>query len=258
MLRPTQKVARPRRTKRPARDQRQTLPTHVVQQVLERIRSNGLKAGDQMVSEVQIGRELGISRGSVREAYRSLAVLGILEIESGRRPRLRAVTPDFMAQVFTYALTTAQVSLAQVLETRRAIEMQNAQLAARFATAAQRAALHALAVDMRAAADDEERRVACDAAIHTLIAESSGNTLNSLLLGSLRSSLEESARMHLTASRDEREIARVTEAHEAVVDRIVAGDAVGAASAMSMHFDLALVQAGHQTRSIGQAGVGVQ
>jgi GntR family transcriptional repressor for pyruvate dehydrogenase complex len=255
MLRPARKVSRPVPAPGPGRGRRQPLSTHVVQQVLERIRSNGLQPGDQMASEVQIGRELGISRGSVREAYRSLAVLGILEIESGRRPRLRTVTPEFLTQVFTYALTTAQVSLAQVLETRRAIEVQNAQLAARFASPEQRAALRALAADMRAATDSEERRVACDAAIHTLIAESSGNPLSSLLLGSLQCSLEESARMHLTASRGDREIARVIEAHEAIVERIVAGDPVGAASAMSMHFDLSLVQVNHQQGAVGQAGV---
>jgi hypothetical protein len=32
------------------------------------------------------------------------------------------------------------------------------------------------------------------------------------------------------------------DAHQAVVDRICAGDAVGAASAMSYHFDLSLIQ----------------
>jgi len=255
MLRPTSNVVRPRSKPRPVRGRKQPLSTRVVQQVLERIRINGLKPGDQMASEVQIGRELGISRGSVREAYRSLAVLGILEIEPGRRPRLRAVTPDFLAQVFTYALTTAQVSLAQVLEMRRAIEVQNAQLAARFASAAQRSALRALAADMHDATQDEERRVACDAAIHTLIAESSGNPLTSLLLGSLQFSLEESARIHLTASRGGREVARVTEAHEAIVERIVAGDPVGAASAMSMHFDLALVQVNRQQEAVKPPGV---
>jgi DNA-binding FadR family transcriptional regulator len=249
--------ARPRRSLPSRRAGKPSQSARVVRKVLERVRRDALRPPDQMVSEVQIGRELGISRGSVREAYRALAALGILEIETGRRPRLRPVTPEFLAQVFNYALSTSQASLAHVLETRRAIEMQNAQLAARFATDPQRARLRALAADMRAAGNDEERRVACDTAIHTLIAEASGNPLNNLLLGSLQSSLEESSRMHLTASRGEREIIRVVDAHEALVERICAGDAVGAVSAMSIHFDLALVRVSRQEDAAGRQGLAV-
>ena len=47
--------------------------------------------------------------------------------------------------------------------------------------------------------------------------------------------------MHLHDSRSAVELTRVIDAHEAVVERICSGDPLGAASAMSCHFDLALV-----------------
>lgn len=47
--------------------------------------------------------------------------------------------------------------------------------------------------------------------------------------------------MHFHDSRSASELTRVIDAHEAVVERICAGDPLGAASAMSCHFDLALV-----------------
>jgi DNA-binding FadR family transcriptional regulator len=191
---------------------------------------------------VQIGRELQISRGSVREAYRALAALGVLEIESGRRPRLRVIDAQVLTQFFNYALTTSQVRLEHVLETRRALEIQTAQLAARHATEAQRRLLRELAAQMRSAGADHARRVACDMAIHNLIAEASGNPLNSLLLQALRAPVEESARLHLHDSRSAAELTRVIDAHELVVERICVGDPRGAASAMSSHFDLGLVK----------------
>ena len=75
----------------PSSLERPTLSAHVARHILELVTRERLRPGDRVPSEVQIGRDLQVSRGSVREAYRSLAALGILEIESGRRPRLRMI-----------------------------------------------------------------------------------------------------------------------------------------------------------------------
>ncbi len=228
--------------------ERPTLSAQVARHLLALINSEQLRPGDAVPSEIKIGLDLQVSRGSVREAYRSLAALGILEIEGGRKPRLRLVDASVLAQVFDYALNTAQVSLAHVLETRRAIELQTAQLAARYATDAQRQRLRDLAAQMRSAGttNNHARRIAADSAIHTVIAEASANPLNSLLLGALRSPLEASAAMHLDEGRSESELIRVIDAHEALVDRICSGDVMGASSAMSYHFDLAMVHVQRQ------------
>ena len=233
--------------------ERPTLSAQVARHLLELINRAQLRPGDTVPSEVQIGKDLQVSRGSVREAYRTLSALGILEIEGGRKPRLRALDPSVLAQVFDYALKTAQVNVAHALETRRALELQTAQLAARYASDAQRRLLRELVEQMRSAGADHARRVAADMAIHSVVAEASGNPLNALLLGALRSPVEASSRMHLADSRAEAEIQRVIDAHDAVVARIVEGDAVGAAAAMSYHFDLALVNVQRQTAS-QQAG----
>jgi len=94
---------------------------------------------------------------------------------------------------------------------------------------------------MRAAGADHARRVACDTAIHTVIAEASGNPLNTILLAALRTPVEASSAIHFDDRRSEADIVRVIDAHQAVVDRICAGDAMGAVSAMSYHFDISIV-----------------
>jgi len=221
--------------------ERPTLSAQVARHLLALVNREQLRPGDMVPSEVQIGLELKVSRGSVREAYRTLAALGILEIEGGRKPRLKAIDPHVLAQVFDYALNTAQVSVAHVIETRRAIELQTAQLAARYATPEQRARLRDLVTQMRSAGSDHARRVACDTAIHTVIAEASGNPLNSILLEALRTPVEASSKIHFDDRRSESELTRVIDAHEAVVDRICAGDAIGAVSAMGYHFDISIV-----------------
>ena len=234
--------------------ERPTLSAQVARHLLELVNHQRLRPGDRVPSEIQIGRDLQVSRGSVREAYRTLAALGILEIESGRKPRLRVIDPKVLGQVFDYALNTHQVQLAHVLETRRAIELQTAQLAARYATEAQRNALRDLVGRMRAAGTDRARRVASDMAIHSVIAEASGNPLNSLLLSALHSPVEASSRMHFDDNRTESELVRVIDAHDAVVERICAGDAVGAASAMSYHFDISMVRVKRQDELLSENG----
>jgi DNA-binding FadR family transcriptional regulator len=226
--------------------ERPTLSAQVARHLLALVNREQLRPGDTVPSEVQIGLDLKVSRGSVREAYRTLAALGILEIEGGRKPRLKAIDPHVLAQVFDYALTTAQVSVAHVIETRRAIELQSAQLAARYATPAQRQQLRELVTQMRSAGSDHARRVACDTAIHTVIAEASGNPLNSILLAALRTPVEQSSSIHFDDRRSESELTRVIDAHEAVVDRICAGDAMGAVSAMSYHFDISILHVARQ------------
>lgn len=231
--------------------ERPTLSAQVARHLLELVNREHLRPGDRVPSEVQIGRDLHVSRGSVREAYRTLAALGILEIEGGRRPRLRPMDSKALAQVFDYALNTAQVSVAHVIETRRALELQTAQLAARYASDAQRLCLRELVGQMRSAFTDHARRVASDMAIHSVIAEASGNPLNALLLAALRSPVEASSRMHFDDRRSESELIRVIDAHDAVVEAICAGDPVAAAAAMSYHFDIAIISVKRQEQRAG-------
>jgi GntR family transcriptional repressor for pyruvate dehydrogenase complex len=217
-----------------------TVPAQVARQLLERISERGLRPGDTVDSEVQICKELKVSRGSVREAYRLLSALGVLEIGSGRRPRVLAVNSTALAQIFGHALQTAHATPLHVLELRRGIEVQTAQLAARFASEEQRTRLRELGREMRAALHDDTRRMASDLAIHETLAEASGNPLNSLVLTALHSAITQSLRADYAAQGTEAGLLRIIEAHEAVIERVCARDPVGAAAAMSCHFDLSV------------------
>jgi GntR family transcriptional regulator, transcriptional repressor for pyruvate dehydrogenase complex len=222
--------------------QKPTLSAQVARHLLDLVAREGLRPGDFVPSEVQICKTLQVSRGSVREAYRTLAALGILEIESGRRPRLQSMNAAVLAQVFGYALSTAQLNPTHVIETRRAIEVQGAQLAARNVTAAQKVTLKGLVAQMRSALGDRDhaRRVTADMAIHTTLAEATCNPLNPLLLAALRAPFEQVMAIDLGSNRSESELSRIVDAHDVIVERVCTGDAVGAGVAMAMHFDLSV------------------
>jgi DNA-binding FadR family transcriptional regulator len=217
-----------------------TVPAQVARHVLARISERGLRPGDSFDSEVQVCRDLQVSRGSVREAYRLLAALGVLEIGSGRRPRVLEVNPTPLTQVFGHALQTAHATPLHVMELRRGIEVQTAQLAARFASPEQLARLRELGKQMRAAIHDDARRMACDLDIHETLAEASGNPLNTLVLTALRDAITQSLRTDYTVQSTEAETVRIIDAHEAIINAVCARDPVGAAAAMSCHFDLSV------------------
>ncbi len=223
---------------------RPTLSAQVARHLLALVSREHLRPGDQVPSEVQIGQQLRISRGSVREAYRTLSALGILEIEGGRKPRLRALDARALSQVFGYAVNTTQVTPDQVLETRRVLELHTARLAACQASDAQRMQLRELIGRMRTAGDDRAGRTASEREIHTTIAQASGNPLFAVLLSALRSSLEASPRMRAEQQLLPQECSVDIDAHAAIVECICAGDPAGAVAAMAHHFDIALARVG--------------
>jgi DNA-binding FadR family transcriptional regulator len=222
--------------------ERTPLSAQVARHLLELVARERLMPGDGVPSEVQLAKDLQVSRGSVREAYRTLAALGILSIENGKRPRLQSIRAEGLAQVFGYALTIAQVHMMHVIDTRRGIEVHGAQLAAQFATPSQKAQMQVLVGEMRASLQDKShrRRILADIGIHTLLAEASRNPLNVLLLGALRTPLEQSMDVDLGSRRSPAELARIVDAHALIVERVCAGDPVGAGAAMTSHFDMSL------------------
>src|SRR5262249_54731106 len=159
-----------------------TLSSQLIRYLLDRIAREGLKAGDPAPSEVQVCQDLKVSRGTVREAYRSLAALGILEIESGKRPRVRGPDASVLTQIIGFALRTAHVSAAQVVQLRRAVEIEAARLAAEHGTEAQFDRLRECVAEMNDAGTDHERIIAADIALHVTLAEATQNPLFTLMI----------------------------------------------------------------------------
>ena len=93
---------------------------------------------------------------------------------------------------------------------------------------------------MRAALHDDMPRMAADLAIHETLAEASGNPLNSLVLTALHAAITRSLREDYSVQNSEQERVRIIDAHDAIIERVCARDPVGAAAAMSCHFDMSV------------------
>lgn len=101
----------------------------VIDFLSDQMRLGKLKVGDRLLPERELAQCLNISRPVLREALRSLAMIGVLEIQQGRGTFVRA--PDFSAigHLFTFMFVQNGDELDDIMELRQAIERQAIRLA---------------------------------------------------------------------------------------------------------------------------------
>jgi DNA-binding FadR family transcriptional regulator len=198
----------------------------LVLQVSERFRaqieSGAWPRGSRIPGENQLATELGVSRGTVREALRSLSLTGLLEPRVGDGTYVRA-TNEISGVLVRDELSA---SLTHVLDARAGIEAAAARLAAQRPDPDSLTALSA-ALESRAAAGDLDAFVAADADFHRGVVVASGNPLLLRLYDAIAEVLTES--IHQTATLPEDH--RILDAHVDVLEAIRAGDPEAASQA---------------------------
>ena len=219
----------------------------VVSAVNERIRTDRLRIADPLPSEAAFATELGVSRTVVREAFRALAALGIIELVNGRRARVAAIDADVLGLVLEHAVHTQQISILQIYDVRRTIEMRTVALAAVRRTAQEAEEIAAHAGEMRASFSDPPIVMAHDIALHEAIGRASRNPLFALIAASFSVVTRQTWNVSWISRPTDAVRMESIECHEAIAEGIVARDARAASEAMALHFDKsiqALINAG--------------
>ncbi|MBB4661421.1 FadR/GntR family transcriptional regulator [Conexibacter arvalis] len=207
------------------------------------IDSGAWAVGEKIPTEPQLVERFGIGRNALREAIRALVHSGLLETRQGDGTYLRA-TSEFAGAL---RRRTSCSELLELVEVRRAIEVEAARLAAKRRSDRQAAELERLLAESAAAwrAGDVGRLVGADVALHTEIVRASGNAMLLELYESFGGAIAEAIRTELL---DTATYSRPT--HSALVAAIVAGDPQAAAAATAAALDE--VRIGRERRSIGQ------
>lgn len=197
------------------------------------IGSGRLSAGEKLPPEADLCAELGVSRGSLREAVRMLAALGVLRARHGSGVYVSALHPEDI--IGSLALTVDLLPLSGLLdmyEIRRVLEAHAASRAAARADADDAAALDELVTAM-SETDQSERLSELDARFHETIARLSGNPTLVAFLDVLRS---RSRAYRLYDLSEEDDVRRTSlEGHRRMAAAISAGDPVLAAAEAAAH-----------------------
>jgi DNA-binding FadR family transcriptional regulator len=86
------------------------------------ITSRRLQPGAPLPPEAQLATDLGISRGPMREAIRSLESLGIVEVRHGTGVFVREFNFDSMMDILSYGLVFDQNRMAEICQVRKWLE----------------------------------------------------------------------------------------------------------------------------------------
>lgn len=216
--------------------------------VTDHIRSARLRIGDAIPSEAALSAELNVSRVVVREAFRSLSALGIIDVGNGRRARVGAIDNNVLGMVLDHAVQTDQASIQQIYDVRRTIEMRTVSLAALRRTDGEAAEISRLAEAMRTDFALSERVMEHDIAFHAAIGRASRNPLFALIVGSFEVVTRQTWRIGWTSRRSDAERIESVDGHLRIAAAIADGDRHRAETAMAEHFD-------HSVKALLAAGI---
>jgi GntR family transcriptional repressor for pyruvate dehydrogenase complex len=209
-----------------------TVSEKIAEQIIELVTTGRLRPGDRLPSERDLMEQLHVSRSPIREALRSLSLVGLLETRPGDGTYVSERIHGALAVQLASPLMLGRPDVLEWREVREPLEEQAAGLAAARATPEGVARLEAILAQMSAAGNDPESSSEADIAFHEAIGALSRNvTLQQLLRlchdvyrGFLRD-----RRVHFV-------VGKVPEAGlREVVEAIKAGDAEAASRAMAAH-----------------------
>lgn len=165
-------TAKPRRSFRPVR--RSQLVDEVIEQLRLLIGSGDLQVGDRLPAESVLVSELGVGRTTLREAIRVLEHAGLFEVRQGSGTYLRSITDT---DAFAPKLRHARV--LEVLDVRRALEIEMTRLAAAYRTDAALVAMRDALDRMRRSMESGDERGFIDAEmeVYRVIAAGTQNSI---------------------------------------------------------------------------------
>lgn len=177
-----------------------------------------------------MAEQFQVSRASVREALRSLELLGVVETRAGGGTFVRRTTPEDLARPLSNLIVRGH-AVTDVIEVRGLLEPAIAERAARRISPGELSELRMILARQAERIAAGEPYAEEDTRFHELIAQAARNELLSTMLGViwdvLRSSREEwlqtNQRAHASIDAHQRILAAL-EAHDAEAARAVAAE----------------------------------
>jgi GntR family transcriptional repressor for pyruvate dehydrogenase complex len=216
---------------------RTSLSDEIVEQIIDLMSRGVLKPGDRLPAERELCKRFGVGRTSLREALRSLSVMGLLEGRVGEGTFVSG-NDKYLEKALNLGLLLDGVKVQDLIETRLMLESQTAYLAAQRATGEDIDEIGGHLLGMESAVGELETYLISDVKFHLAVARATQNSILSSLLGMTRTSLQEWIKRSLTdtgpTGGELRAQLSLTE-HRSILEAIRDGDADGAREAMIGH-----------------------
>jgi DNA-binding FadR family transcriptional regulator len=211
----------------------------VVQSIKAMITRGELTAGSRLPVEKDLALALGVSRGSLREGVRALAIMGVLETRQGDGTYVTSLDSELLLAPMAFMVDLQSPEHRSDLHAvRRVLESEAAARAARRITddeiAAARAALDSVNdVVFASPVTDHEAVMSADIAFHRIIAKASDNGALAALIDALADRTMRARRT--IGQQHEDQVRTAYRDHEGILAALTAHDPDRARLLMSHH-----------------------
>ena len=207
----------------------------VEKKIIKIIKENYMQPGDKLKNEYELAELLNVSRGTIREAIKSLVSRNILEVRQGAGTFVsnkNGVPEDPLGLTFISDIKEDKKVALDLLDIRLMLEPEIAALAAVKGTTKQiKTMLEQCKIVEELLKKGDDYREA-DILFHKRIAQCSGNRVIENLIPIINSSVS------LTINLTEDVFRQNTyKEHRAVAEAIASGDSLGAKCAMIVHLN---------------------
>ncbi|MBC7872174.1 MAG: FadR family transcriptional regulator [Chitinophagaceae bacterium] len=113
---------------------REAISDQITERILSLIRKHQLRPGDRLPPERELALLMGVSRATVREALRSLAMMNVVELKHGSGTFVTSLEPQLLVENFALVFSLTDNSFLQLIEAREVIEPGATALAAQRVT----------------------------------------------------------------------------------------------------------------------------
>ena len=196
----------------------------VIDYIQGEILKGDLKRGEKLPPERELAELLGVGRNSVREAMRTLSLMGFISSTQGAGNFVSCNLEKNLAESTRMMMMLNETDYRQISELRQGLESQAILLAA-----------ERIAQEMRGAG--MEQSVALDKELHGIIGEASGNRLIMVILRALAETIDSFIDdMHRRIMSNEDLGKRLLDAHQGIVLALVDRNGPEAVRMMREHF----------------------
>jgi GntR family transcriptional repressor for pyruvate dehydrogenase complex len=199
----------------------------ILGQIRTAIHSGEFAPGQRLPSETKMAGQLSVSRSSLREALHALVHIGYLE----RRNKGLHVAPKALWRT-DLSSPFRRLSIAEIIEVRKIIEIQLCALAAKRANPEDIAAIRESLHRMEAQIDHPAAFVEADHHFHLCVARASKNSILSDFVEKIADLLRDNMALVIEKSTISR---RSLSCHQRIFEAIYNGDAGQARRLMSGH-----------------------
>ena len=188
-------------------------------------------AGEKLPSELELSRQLGVSRATLREAIRTLSTQGIVEVRRGSGTYVSERIEAISGQGFS-GLDQVRGQLRDLFELREVFGPGAARVASRRATREELAEILACGARVEACIRAGQDRTEADRAFHTAIVRATHNEYMMRLLPMI----DQSVATAVAAGEHREQLAQDTlQDHALLLEFFQKRDECGAEYAMAIH-----------------------